>query len=77
MAKTDEAARIRQETEEQNRKAMERTENTQPTPTQDENDRARLGTLDIDRKESDGAEEDPAAGPQNRAMDTSGTRARR
>lgn len=34
----------------------ERQENLQPTPTQRENDLARVGALDIDDKEDDGSE---------------------
>jgi hypothetical protein len=34
----------------------ERMENVQPTPTQRENDLAKVGALDIDEKEDDGSE---------------------
>ena len=36
--------------------AHERQESSQPTPTQRENDLARVGALDIDAKEDDGSE---------------------
>lgn len=53
-------ARIARENEEQ----LARTENVQPTPTQAENDRAKLGvdSLDqLDNKEPDGSAEQGAA----------------
>jgi hypothetical protein len=44
----------------ENKAQLERSENVQPTPTQEENDRAALGVRDLkelDDKESDGSEE--------------------
>ena len=54
----DRLNQIRRENEEQ----LARTENTQPTPTQEENDRAALGIESLeqlDDKEPDGSEEQP------------------
>ena len=42
--------------EKQNAEYYERKANEQPTPTQRENDLARMGALDIDNKEDDGSE---------------------
>lgn len=38
-----------------NAAAMERMDNSRPTPTQEENDLARVGALDHDAKEDDGS----------------------
>src|SRR5215207_492852 len=39
----------------------EREANSQPTPTQEENDLAKVGALDIDQKEHDGSESEEEA----------------
>jgi hypothetical protein len=59
---------------------LARAENTQPTPTQEENDRAKLGLhslADLDDKEADGSPEersvsaaDGTAGAKNRSVST-------
>lgn len=48
----------------ENEAQLARTENVQPTPTQEENDRAKLGNISadaLDDKEADGSEEQAAA----------------
>lgn len=45
------------------RESTERMESSTPTPTQEENDRARLGILDIDDKQDDGSGPDPRNQP--------------
>ena len=40
-----------------------RQADVKPTPTQDENDRAKLGVLDVDAKEPDGSPEQPSDAP--------------
>lgn len=80
-AVADSRSAIEQRTAEQ----YERHEASQPTPTQEENDLARLGALDHDEKEPDGSEPEEVAvqrmmaarfpgnqGYGNRAMSTSG-----
>ena len=47
--------------EKQNAAYYERANNAQPTPTQRENDLAKVGALDIDDKEDDGSEWDDEA----------------
>lgn len=47
-ARRDELARANAETE-------KRVANSKPTPTQEENDLAKIGALDIDSKEDDGS----------------------
>jgi hypothetical protein len=42
--------------EEQNAAFYEREANVRPTPTQEENDLARVGALNVDKKEDDGSE---------------------
>jgi hypothetical protein len=55
---------------------LARAENTQPTPTQEENDRAKLcqSVEELDGKEADGSPEDAAAkataGALNRSVST-------
>jgi hypothetical protein len=51
------------------KKQLERINSTQPTPTQEENDRAKLGfhsTSELDDKEDDGSPEQKAAAYQTR-----------
>jgi hypothetical protein len=53
----------------ENKAQLERSENVQPTPTQEENDRAALGLRDLkelDDKEADGSEEQDVS-PSRRA----------
>lgn len=58
-------AESRKETEARTKEQLKRSESTQPTPTQEENDRAKLGIsslADLDDKEDDGSDEvDPRA----------------
>lgn len=42
---------------------QEERDKATPTPTQEENDLARLGALDIDQKQADGSEEQPVQAP--------------
>lgn len=78
-------AERRQTMEEQNAEYYARVEAMRPTPTQEENDLARVGALDIDNKQHDGSEPDhvtvnrmmtsrfPDNQPyQNRALGTAG-----
>jgi hypothetical protein len=44
-----------------NREAMKRMDATKPTPTQRENDLAKVGALNIDEKEDHGAEDEQVA----------------
>ncbi|MBD8677936.1 hypothetical protein [Sphingomonas sp. CFBP 13720] len=64
MPTTEEiVAQNRKDLEAQNKAAMERTENVQPTPTQDEIDSAKLATPtleSLDGKEDHGAPEERA-----------------
>jgi hypothetical protein len=58
MAKGDKAAKAA------NDEQLARTDNFRPTPTQEENDRAKLGFAslkELDDKEPDGSEEQPTA----------------
>lgn len=48
----------RKRTEDANRETEERMANSRPTPTQEENDLAKVGALDIDNKEEDGSEDE-------------------
>lgn len=62
-ALADSRKRVEDETKEQ----RARIDSVQPTPTQEENDRARLGiesAKDLDNKEADGSEEAPANPPK-------------
>ena len=55
--KNDPVAESRRQVEEQNAEAMARMD-VQPTPTQEENDRAKLGVdslAELDKKEGDGS----------------------
>jgi hypothetical protein len=45
----------RQETEDANAEAMRRMDEARPTPTQEENDLAKVGALNPDDKEDDGS----------------------
>lgn len=50
----------------ENKEQLARAEGVQPTPTQEENDRAKLGVdslSELDNKEVDGSEEQSRAGP--------------
>lgn len=66
----DEAHKAAQkETAERTKEQLARSENVQPTPTQEENDRARLGLhslAELDDKEADGSPEEKAAAYQTR-----------
>ena len=58
----DDRVRVAKENEEQ----LARTENLKPTPTQEENDRAKLGVSDLselDNKEPDGSKEEAPKAP--------------
>lgn len=72
MAKTEHPAiagvNARQKAkEEQNADFYKREASLQPTPTQAENDLARVGALDVDKKEDDGSEWETDA--QRRVME--------
>lgn len=57
-ARAKQLADSRKETEARTKEQLERAESTQPTPTQEENDRAKLGIsslADLDDKEDDGS----------------------
>ena len=65
MAKNDPVAESQKQVAEETKEQLARTENVQPTPTQEENDRAKLGVdslSQLDSKEGDNSEEQPDAG---------------
>ena len=49
------------------KEAMKRMDSSQPTPTQEENDLAKVGALDLDAKEPDGS--GPEAEQQRKVME--------
>jgi hypothetical protein len=58
--KEDQLARARKQSEEDTKAHYERVSSSQPTPTQEENDRAKLGfdsVKELDDKEDDGSPE--------------------
>lgn len=68
----------RKRTDEANAAAIERSQNSRPTPTQAENDRAKLGNLsldELDNKEPDGSEEEGAAPPPAKSSPPAATKA--
>jgi hypothetical protein len=66
----DERAKELQEAQKAAQKVMDESK---PTPTQRENDLAKVGALDIDDKEADGSEEQASPAPARASSSEGGT----